>query len=129
MGAVTGLATPRALAAIFAGGCAGTLARAGLVEAIHHRAGHWPWQTFAANVLGALLLGLFAARLRAPGNRRLFLTTGLCGALTTFSTFQLELLHMLDRHRDALALGYAAASIAAGFAAIVTGAALGRRTA
>ena len=127
--AVTGLNAPRALAAIFAGGVVGTLARAGLAEAIAHEKGHWPWQTFVANVLGALLLGLFAARLRTPSNRRLLLTTGLCGALTTFSTFQLELLHMLDRHRDALALGYASASIAAGFAAIVTGAAVGRRTA
>ena len=119
----------RALAAIFAGGCVGTLARAGLVEAIHHRAGHWPWQTFAANLVGALLLGLFAARLREPSNRRLFLTTGVCGALTTFSTFQLELLHMLDRHRDALALGYASASILCGLAAVIAGAAIGRRTA
>jgi fluoride exporter len=80
-------------------------------------------------VVGALLLGLFAGRLREPSNRRLFLTTGVCGALTTFSTFQLELLHMLDRHRDAVALGYAGASIAAGFAAVVAGAVIGKRTA
>jgi CrcB protein len=114
------------LAAIFAGGVVGTLARAGLAETMEHRAGHWPWQTFAVNILGTLLLGVFAARLREPSHRRLFLTTGLCGALTTFSTFQLELLHMLDRNRDALALGYASASIAAAFAAVVLGARLGR---
>src|SRR4051812_1876261 len=117
----------RQLAAIFCGGCLGTLLRAGLAEAIEHSAGQWPWQTFAANVLGALLLGVVAARLREPGVRRLFLAPGLCGALTTFSTFQLELLHMFDAGRPALALGYACASVAAGFAALVLGGRLGTR--
>lgn len=119
----------RVLAAIFAGGLVGTLARAGLAEAISHRSGQWPWQTFTANMLGALLLGAVAARLRQPSGVRLFLATGLCGALTTFSTFQLELLNMLDEGHQGLALGYASASLAAGFAAMVAGSAIGRRAA
>jgi CrcB protein len=46
------------------------------------------------------------------------LATGFCGAYTTFSTMQVEILRMLDRDRYGLALGYAAASIAAGYLAI-----------
>ena len=115
----------RALGALFLGGVVGTLARAGLAEAISHRTGDWPWQTFAANMLAAFLLGVFAARLREPSHERLFLTTGVCGALSTFSTFQLELLRMLDGGRAGLALAYAGASLAAGFAVMIAGARVG----
>ena len=46
--------------------------------------------------------------------RRPLLGTGLCGALTTFSTVQIELLHMADQHRYALAAGYLLASVLGG---------------
>jgi CrcB protein len=103
------------LLAIFAGGCLGALARAALGEWLPHDPGSWPWATFAANVVGAALLGWAVTRLqeRMPPTayRRPFVGTGFCGALTTFSTLQVELLDM-----DAgLALAYAAASLAAGF--------------
>jgi CrcB protein len=52
------------------------------------------------------------------------LGAGFCGALTTFSTFQLELLGMVDADRPLLALAYAAASVAAGLLAVAAG---GRR--
>ena len=106
---------------MFAGGIAGALARAGVVEALPHDPGHWPWATLLVNVAGALVLGAVAAR----GRQRALLGQGFCGALTTFSTLQLELLQMLDAGRAGLALAYAAASLAAGLAA----AELGRRTA
>ena len=119
------------LAAVFAGGVAGALARAGLVEALPHAAGGWPWATFIVNVLGAALLGYFATRLqeRLPlsAYRRPFLGTGLCGALTTFSTMQVELLQMLDHGHTGLAAAYAAASLAAGFAAVFAATKLTRR--
>jgi fluoride exporter len=50
--------------------------------------------------------------------RRPLLGTGFCGALTTFSTFQVELLDMLDADRVALAAAYAGASLAAGCLAV-----------
>src|SRR4051795_12522199 len=112
----------REVAAVFAGGVLGALARAGLVEAFPHARGGWPWATFAVNVAGAALLGYLVTRLqeRLPPSRYLrpLLGTGLCGALTTFSTVQIEVLRMLDHGHGGLALGYAAGSIAAGFAAV-----------
>ena len=117
----------RELAAVFAGGFAGAIARLGLVEALPHGPLEWPWPTFIANLLGAFALGYFTTRLqeRLPlsAYRRPLLGTGFCGALTTFSTVELELFAMLDRGAVGLALGYAAASIAAGFAlvALATG--------
>src|SRR4051812_13031510 len=112
----------RELAAIFAGGFAGAVARAGVAQALVPRPGAWPWATFAVNVGGAFLLGYFVTRLqeRLPlsAYRRPALGTGLCGALTTFSTLQIELLRMLDDDRFGLAAGYALASVAAGFAAV-----------
>jgi CrcB protein len=121
----------RELAAIFAGGVAGALARAGLAKGLTHGSGQWPWATFIVNVVGALLLGYFATRLqeRLPlsAYRRTFLGTGICGALTTFSTMQVELLRMLDGDHFGLAAGYAAASIAAGFLAVAVATAITRR--
>jgi fluoride exporter len=112
----------RELAAIFLGGAIGALARYGLAEALPHEAGTWPWATFAVNVAGALALGYLTTRLqeRLPPSayRRPLLGTGFCGALTTFSTMQVELLQMLDHGETWLAASYAAASIAAGVVAI-----------
>ena len=112
----------RELAAIFLGGAIGALARYGLAEALPHEAGTWPWATFAVNVAGALALGYLTTRLqeRLPPSayRRPLLGTGFCGALTTFSTRQVELLQMLDHGETGLAASYAAASIAAGVLAI-----------
>jgi CrcB protein len=119
------------LAAIFAGGCAGALARALLGEALPAEPGEWPWATFAANVAGAFLLGWLVTRLqeRLPPSayRRPLLGTGLCGALTTFSTLQLELLGLLDADRVALAAAYASASLACGFLAVALATNLARR--
>ena len=121
----------RELVAIFAGGFAGAIARAELGEALPQGGPRWPWATFIVNVGGAFLLGYFTTRLqeRLPlsSYRRPLLGTGLCGALTTFSTMQLELLRMLDDGRVALAVSYAAVSVAAGFAAVAVATNLVRR--
>ncbi|HEX6458677.1 MAG TPA: fluoride efflux transporter CrcB [Thermoleophilaceae bacterium] len=121
----------RELAAIFAGGAVGALARAGLVQWHPPAPGHWPWVTFGVNIAGAFLLGYFATRLqeRLPQSayKRPLLGTGFCGALTTFSTVQVELVRMLDRHEAGLAAGYFGASVAAGFAAVWLATGLVRR--
>ena len=110
------------LGAIFAGGVAGTLIRAGLVEAFPPDVGHWSWPTFAVNVAGAFVLGFIVTApprlLERFVHPRALIGIGFCGALTTFSTLQLELLHMLDDGRIGLALVYAGASVAAGLAAV-----------
>ena len=119
------------LLAIFAGGCLGALARAALGEWLPHAAGEWSWATFAANVAGAALLGWAITRLqeRTPPTayRRPLIGTGFCGALTTFSTLQLELLDLADAGRAGLALAYAAASLAAGFGVVWLATGVARR--
>jgi CrcB protein len=119
---------PHRLAAIYAGGVIGAIARVGLAEAAPHGAASWPWATFAANIAGALLLGCFVAFLR--GHREessgfAFLTTGICGTLTTFATFQLELFEMVDGGHLGLAIGYAAASLAGGYLVVRAGLTVG----
>jgi CrcB protein len=121
----------RELAAIFAGGFVGAITRAELAEALAVSNGQWPWATFIVNIAGAFLLGYFTTRLqeRLPLSeyRRPLLGTGLCGALTTFSTMQLELLVMLDDDQIGLAIAYAIVSVTAGFAAVAIATNLVRR--
>jgi fluoride exporter len=120
------------LAAIFAGGFVGATARALVAEALPHDSGQFPWGTFAVNVAGAFALGYFTTRLheRLPVSayRRPLLGTGFCGALTTFSTMQLELLEMLDDRHLGLAVVYALASVCAGFLAVAFASNLVRRS-
>lgn len=112
----------RELAAVFVGGAAGALLRVWLGEHFSAAAPSWPWVTFAVNVTGSFALAYFATRLqdRLPQSTysRPLLGTGFCGAYTTFSTMQVELVKMAEADRYGLAVGYAAASVTAGFLAI-----------
>lgn len=120
----------RRLAAIYVGGVLGALARVGLAQATPVGPGGWPWATFAVNMAGALLLAYFFARLSDHPEDSVahpFLTTGICGTLTTFSTLQLELFEMVDGGRFGLAAAYCAATIAGGFLFIRLGISLERR--
>jgi CrcB protein len=116
------------LAAVFAGGMVGAAIRTGLVELAPTHPGRWPWTTFSVNVAGCLLIGYVAARMkgRLPVAHA-FLATGVCGALTTFSTMQLEVLRMLDRGDVLLAAAYTGGSVIAGFTGVALGTAVGRR--
>jgi CrcB protein len=121
----------RVLAAVFVGGAVGTLARAALGTLMVADPGRWPWPTFAVNIVGAFLLGYFTTRLmeRLPLStyRRPALGTGLCGALTTFSTMQLETLIMIEYHHYGLAVSYTVGSIAAGLVAVYLATVVARR--
>ncbi|MGQ5227842.1 fluoride efflux transporter CrcB [Streptomyces sp. MN3] len=87
----------------------------------------FPWGTFTVNVAGSLVLGLLAGAAAAGvagSELQLLLGTGLCGALTTYSTFSSETLRLAESGT----FGYAAANVlvstAAGLGAAFAGAAL-----
>lgn len=105
-----------AVAAVAAGGAIGASFRHLLGLALMRLLGTgFPYGTFAANVLGALLMGSFIALLERWEIRgthpRLFLTTGLLGGFTTFSTFSLEVVLLYERNEHWLALFYALSSV------------------
>ncbi len=120
------------LASVFVGGAAGALGRAALEEAVPTEPGSWPWATFAANLIGTALLAFFATRLqeRLPPStyRRPLIGSGLCGALTTFSALQLELIHLARDGHTALAGAYITASLALGLPLMFVVTKLVRRT-
>ncbi len=104
------------LAAVAGGGALGASFRHLLGIAMTRWLGSgFPWGTYAANILGALLMGTFIAllqrfELRDP-HFRAFLTTGLLGGFTTFSTFSLEVVLLYERNEHLLALTYALSSV------------------
>jgi fluoride exporter len=122
----------RELGAIFVGGMLGAALRVWIARRLVTDPIQWPWAIFVVNVTGSALLAYFATRLqeRLPQStyRRPLVGTGFCGAYTTFSTMQVEILLMLDHHAYGLAVGYAAGSIVAGLAAVWLTTALVRRT-
>jgi CrcB protein len=122
----------RELGAIFLGGAIGGVLRVWLGVTFASGTGHWPWVIFLVNVTGSVALAYFITRLqeRLPLStyRRPLLGTGFCGAYTTFSTMQVEVLEMLDHGHVGLAIGYSAASLVAGYLAIWTVTAMVRRT-
>jgi CrcB protein len=85
----------------------------------------FPWGTFTANVTGSFLLGLLAAAgLRASDEMLALLGTGLCGALTTYSTFGYETVRLFQQRANLLAALNVGGSIVAGLGAAYVGAAL-----
>ena len=117
--------------AVLAGGAVGALARAGLAEALPSGESGWPWATFTANLAGAALLAWLVTTLSevvAPTRHlRPLLGTGLCGALTTFSTFQVEVIRLAKDGHVLVALAYPAASLVLGMALAVGCTVLARR--
>jgi fluoride exporter len=121
----------RELAAVFAGGGLGALARAALNTVVVRDPHHWPWSTFTVNIVGAFLVGYFTTRLleRLPlsSYRRPLLGTGFCGGVTTFSTMQVETLTMIEHGHWTMAVVYTVTSIVLGFLAVHLATALVRR--
>ncbi|MEV4190694.1 fluoride efflux transporter CrcB [Streptomyces toxytricini] len=84
----------------------------------------FPWGTFAVNAAACLLLGLLTgAALAGAASARwqLLLGTGLCGALSTYSTFSYETLRLAERGRSRAAAANVAASVLVGFGAVALG--------
>ncbi|MGH2960556.1 MAG: CrcB family protein [Solirubrobacterales bacterium] len=106
-------------AAVFAGGFVGALARYGLVELFGAYNGEWPWPVFIANIAGCAILGLVIAH-RGTGLQVSLAGTGFCGALTTFSTLQLELYELINAHSYFTAIAYLAVSIFVGLLAVAS---------
>ena len=118
---------------VMSGGAVGALARYQLGRFAGHMlpGALWPWGTFAANVLGGFAMGLLAgwlARFSSSSGEavRLLLAVGVLGGFTTFSSFSLETVLMIERGQFGMALGYAVFSVIAAIAALVGGLSLMR---
>lgn len=85
----------------------------------------FPWATLMINVTGSLAMGLLAGALARHGQGgehwRLFIGVGVLGGYTTFSTFSLEMMLLVERNQPGLAFAYVAASLVAGFGALWLG--------
>jgi fluoride exporter len=120
----------REIAAIFLGGAIGSLLRVWLGRTFSAGVADWPWATFAINVSGSFALACLAAHLHRRAQHSYLgplLGVGFCGAYTTFSTMQIEIVQLADHGEYGLAGAYALSSVLAGYLAIVAGTALVRR--
>jgi CrcB protein len=118
----------RSLAAVAVGGALGCLLRWYLAMFLNRYFPAIPPGTLAANLIGCYIIGVGIALFAlAPGitpEWRLFVTTGFCGGLTTFSTFSIEVVTLMQSGRLGLAFGavalHLAGSLLMTFAGIAT---------
>jgi len=112
------------LAAVLAGGFVGSAARAGVGEWIHSSPGTFPVATFTVNIVGAFLLGLYLARRERSVNPRWslqFWAIGGLGSFTTFSTFSVGVVKLIDAGGTGTAIVYVVASTLLGLIAAILG--------
>lgn len=112
--------------AIALGGALGSMAR----YATGVYVGRWlgtafPWGTLLINIVGSFLIGAFAEsfalRWDAGQTTRVFLVVGICGGYTTFSTFSLDVVTLINRGEALVAGAYILASVGLGIAALYAG--------
>ena len=121
----------KAIIAVGLGSCTGGILRY-LVSKLSDSVtdGRFPLGTLAVNLAGCLIIGILSALAEKGGianaNVRLFLTVGICGGFTTFSTFMNESFQMVRDERYAILLAYMAASIFGGFLFVFASYALAR---
>lgn len=123
----------KTIIAIFLGGGLGSLMRYGVQALMHERivAYNFPWATFTVNIIGSFLIGLFyalSAKFNLSAEIRLFLTAGLCGGFTTFSTFSNDNIEMLRSGDGLLCMAYIFLSVALGIVACMAGSAFFSRS-
>ena len=112
--------------AVAAGGALGSVARY-LVGVASTRAFGlaFPWGTLIVNIAGSFLIGvlveLFALKADLPQEARVFLTVGLCGGFTTFSTFSLDAWVLVERGQWWQAAAYVAGSVLLSVGGLVAG--------
>jgi len=93
---------------------------------------NFPYGTLTVNILGGLLMGLLVgilARTSAGESWRLLLGVGVLGGFTTFSSFSLDVVTMIERGAVTLALGYILVSVIASILALFAGLTLVRAVA
>jgi fluoride exporter len=116
---------------VFIGGGVGAALRHGVNVVLGRELGtEFPFHTLFANVTGSLVMGVLAAyfglRMGSPQSVRLFLTTGVLGGYTTFSTFSLDSILLWERGQYGWAATYIVVSVTASLAGVLLGAMLVR---
>ncbi|HTM95154.1 MAG TPA: fluoride efflux transporter CrcB [Croceibacterium sp.] len=113
---------------VAAGGGVGAVLRYQTGRLITQMAGPgsaFPWPTLTVNVVGSVLMGVLAGWLARYGQGgeqwRLLLGVGALGGFTTFSSFSLEMMLLIERGQTGIAIAYVAASVAAGLAGLWLG--------
>lgn len=116
------------LVAVAVGGAVGSVGRWGLGLALSSLLPSLPAGTFVANVLAGLVIGVVSGANSVsplPEPARLLLTVGLCGGLSTFSTFSSETFQLLEAGNGLAAAANVAANVATCLVAVWAGARLG----
>ncbi|NIR28708.1 MAG: fluoride efflux transporter CrcB [Gammaproteobacteria bacterium] len=118
--------------AVAAGGAAGALLRFWMSVAVHSWLGRgFPYGTLLVNVLGSLLMGLLYVmlleRLVTGPEWRAGLLIGVLGAFTTFSTFSMETLNLVEQGAAAKAVLNIVTNVALCLLAVWLGVTAGRQ--
>jgi CrcB protein len=104
------------------GGALGALARYGMgLLGLRLFGPDFPWGTFAVNVIGGVAMGVVFTFFGDRRDMTLLLATGVLGGFTTFSSFSLEVVRMLERGSFATAALYAGGSVVLACAGVYLG--------
>ncbi len=110
------------------GGAIGSVARFWLANLVALATGaQFPWGTLLINMLGSFIISFFGSltghwpRFAVPNEMRVFVTVGICGGFTTFSSFSLQTVDLIKTGQPGRAMLYVAASVILCLAACALG--------